>query len=107
MAESCTASYDVSAQFSWRALRAKALARQGEFTEAEVLARQAVAHAAATDSVSQHAHVLLAHAEVLRLEGRVDEAARSIDEAIVLLDAKKNVAANRQAHALLAEVTSA
>jgi DNA-binding SARP family transcriptional activator/class 3 adenylate cyclase/tetratricopeptide (TPR) repeat protein len=107
VAESCTASYDVSAQFSWRALRAKALARQGEFTEAEVLARQAVAHAAATDSVSQHAHVLLAHAEVLSLEGRIGEAAKAIDEASVLLEAKKNVAANRQAHALLAKVTSA
>jgi DNA-binding SARP family transcriptional activator/tetratricopeptide (TPR) repeat protein len=100
VAESCTASYDVSAQFSWRALRAKALARGGAFAEATALSMQAVAHAAATDSVSQRAQVLLAHAEVVRVEGLIREAEEAIDEAIQLLEAKENLAASREARAL-------
>jgi DNA-binding SARP family transcriptional activator/tetratricopeptide (TPR) repeat protein len=106
VAESCTASYDASAQFSWRALRAKVLARRGILDDAEVLAHEAVMHAAATDSVSQHGRVHLAYAEVLRLDGRIGEAVHSIDEAILLLEAKENVAASRQAHALRAELAS-
>ncbi len=98
------ASDDASAQFSWRALRAKTAARDGAFDEAEALAQQAVAIAAATDAVTQHAHVLLDSAEVLRLEGRGDDAAGAIEDAIRLLDAKGNLAASRRARSLLVEL---
>jgi tetratricopeptide (TPR) repeat protein len=107
VAESCTASYDTGAQFSWRALRGKALAREGIFGEAERLAREAVELAAVTDSVSQRAHVLLSHAEVLRLGGRIPEAAEAVEDAIQLLEAKKNVAALRRARSLLGELAGA
>ncbi len=107
VAESCTASYDTSAQFSWRALRAKALARGGALAEAETLAQQAVEFAATTDSTSQHAHVLLARAEVLHLAERGEEATHAIDEAACLLEEKMNVAAINQARALRAEVVGA
>ena len=103
-AERCTAAYDRSAQFSWRALRAKALARLDSPVEADALAREGVAHVAVTDSVSQHAQVLVSHAEVLRLAGRKEEAAGAIDEAIVLLDEKANTAAGERARALLLEI---
>src|SRR5207247_6614050 len=67
IAEDSAASDDVGAQFSWRALRAKALAQRSAFGDAETLAREAVELAAATDAVNQHAHVLLSYAKVLSL----------------------------------------
>jgi len=104
IAEQSAASDDASAQFLWRALRAKARARQGAADEAEALAREGVERAAATDAVSQRAHVLLAYAEVLRVRGRFAAAATAIEEAISLLDKKENVAGSDRARSQLAEV---
>jgi DNA-binding SARP family transcriptional activator/tetratricopeptide (TPR) repeat protein len=104
LAEKSAASDDASAQFSWRALRAKALARNQRFEEAETLAREAAERASATDAVTQHGHVLLARAEVFRLEGRVHEGGDAIKDAIRLLDAKENVAAGHKARRFLTEV---
>jgi tetratricopeptide (TPR) repeat protein len=98
-AESCAASYDTGAQFLWRAVRGKALARHESPEEGATLAREAVGLASATDSVSQRAQVLLSYAEALQLEGA--EAAEAIEEAIELLEEKGNVVALRQARALL------
>jgi tetratricopeptide (TPR) repeat protein len=100
--EACAAAYDTGAQFLWRAVRGKALARQGSLDEGERLAREAVELAAGTDSVSQRAHVLLSLAEVHRMCGRSDEAVDAVEQAGELLDEKGNVAAGRQARALLA-----
>jgi DNA-binding SARP family transcriptional activator len=97
VAARCAASDDVGAQFSWRALRAKALAQLGSLEEAETLAGKAVELAAATDTLTQRASVLLAHGEVLRLSGRASEAAESVEEACALLDAKGNRVAGRRA----------
>jgi DNA-binding SARP family transcriptional activator len=107
VARACAASDDASAQFSWRALRAKGVARQGAFGEADELTREALEVAAATDAVSQHAHVLTDAAEVLRLGGRVEEAAASAEEAIRLLEEKGNLAAGQEARSLLAALTGA
>jgi DNA-binding SARP family transcriptional activator len=101
IAETCAATYDVGAQFLWRAVRSKALARLGRVGEGERLARDAAALAAATDSVSQRAEVLLCSAEVLGLDGRAEEAGEAIGQALRLLEEKGNVAAGRQARALL------
>jgi tetratricopeptide (TPR) repeat protein len=97
VAAGCAASDDVGAQFSWRALRAKALAHRGSLEEGEMLAREAVELAAGTDTLTQRASVLLAHGEVLRLSGRAPEAARAVEEARALLDAKGNQVASRRA----------
>ncbi|HUK93439.1 MAG TPA: BTAD domain-containing putative transcriptional regulator [Gaiellaceae bacterium] len=106
VAERCAASDDASAQFSWRALRAKTQAREGAFDTARALAREAVEIAEATDAVSQHAQVLLDSAEVFVLEGRNEAAAEAVANAIGLLDEKGNEAAGARARALLAELTS-
>src|SRR5262249_28801581 len=98
VAETCAATDDASAQFSWRALRAKGLARRGAFDEAGTLARKAVEIAAKTDALSQHAQVLIDQAEVLRLEGRRAEAAEVAENAVRLLEMKGNTAASRNAH---------
>jgi DNA-binding SARP family transcriptional activator/class 3 adenylate cyclase len=103
-AEACAASYDAGAQFLWRAVRGKLLARLGDLGEGERLAREAVELASATDSVSQRAHVLLCQAEVLLLQGRSVEAAEAIEQAIRLVNGKGNLAVGRQAQVLLDEV---
>ena len=107
LAEEYAATDDASAQFSWRALRAKVLAQRRAFHEAETLAREAVELAAATDAVSQHAQVLLSYAEVLSLEGRASQAREPSSEAISLLEGKRNLAGSRKAHAQLNSLASA
>jgi tetratricopeptide (TPR) repeat protein len=107
MAEDYAASDDAGAQFSWRALRAKTLARRGSFREAETLAREAAAIAATTDAVTQRANVLLSYAEVLSLEGRGSQALEPSNEAMRLLEGKRNLAGSRKAHSQLRELASA
>jgi DNA-binding SARP family transcriptional activator len=107
VAEGCAVRDDTGAQFSWRALRAKALAHQGALSEAQRMAQEAVALAAATDTVNQHAQVLLGHADVLRLAGRAEQGTRAIEDAIRLLDEKGNLPAGRQARTRLAESSHA
>jgi DNA-binding SARP family transcriptional activator len=99
IAAGCAASDDIGAQFSWRALRAKALAQRGLLDEGEMLAREAVELAAATDTLTQRASVLFAHGEVLGLSGRAPEAAQAVEEACALLDAKGNEVASRRVRA--------
>ena len=103
IAEGCAVRDDTGAQFSWRALRAKALAHQGAFSEAQRMAQEAVALAATTDSVNQHAQVLLGLADVLRLAGRAEQGTRAVEDALRLLDEKGNLPAGRQARTRLAE----
>jgi DNA-binding SARP family transcriptional activator/tetratricopeptide (TPR) repeat protein len=107
IAETCAATYDVGAQFLWRAVRGKALARLGAVREGDRLVREAVDLAGATDSVSQCGHVLLCHAEVLELTGRGSEAVEALERATGLFDGKGNLAAGRRARALLAEIARA
>jgi DNA-binding SARP family transcriptional activator len=107
VAERCAATDDASAQFSWRSLRAKALARRGAFGEAQALARKAVEIGAATDALSQHAQVLLAFGEVLSLEGHGQEATEVIEDAIRLLVRKGNIATSRKARSSLVELARA
>jgi DNA-binding SARP family transcriptional activator/predicted ATPase len=92
---------DVSAQFSWRSVRAKLLAQRGELAAAESIAREAVSIAATTDALTEHGHVLLALAEVLRLGGRPAEAARPVEEALILFQRKEDLASAAAARAVL------
>ena len=98
---------DVSAQFWWRSVRAKLLARDGSLEEAEDLVDRARSLAAGTDSLNQHAKVLLDRAEVLRLAERFTAAAGSAEAASRLFETKGNVAALRRVQALLDELSVA
>ena len=62
---------DLDARLAWQPVRAKLLARDGEHDRAERMARDVVAAAQGTDALNKRARVLLDHAEVLRLGGRV------------------------------------
>ncbi|MDQ2982560.1 MAG: AAA family ATPase [Actinomycetota bacterium] len=107
VAKACAATDDASAQFSWRALQAKVLAREGESEEADMLARDAAALAAKTDALTQHGNVLLDLGEVLRLDGRATEAAAAIEDAVRLFEKKQNVAASQKARESLSELATA
>ena len=72
VAEASTALNDVDAQLSWRAVRAKLLARGGDIAGAETLAHEAVALAEVTDVLNHRGKVRLDLAEVLRLAGRTE-----------------------------------
>ncbi len=100
------ASDDSSAQFSWRALRGKVLARDGNFEEAVSCAREAARLAGLTDALSQHGDVLLDLAEVLHLAGRADEAPVALDAALGLFERKGNTASVARAARLLSELAA-
>jgi predicted ATPase len=87
----------------WRRVRAKLLARRGDFDQAERLAREATARAAPTDLLDDSAQALADLAEVLRLAGRPKESAKALEEALHLYRQKGNVAAAESLRAVLAE----
>jgi hypothetical protein len=98
---------DVAAGFTWRSVRAKVLARSGRHAAGETLGREAVAIAGRTDAVNQHARTLLDLAEVVRIAGRPDDAARFVREACELFRAKGNLVGTERAESLLRGVPSA
>jgi len=90
---------DVHSHILWRSILAKVLARRNDLAEAERLAREAVAFAETTDFLLAHADALADLADVLELAGRPDEAARAIEEAIVVYERKGNLLAANRARA--------
>jgi hypothetical protein len=78
----------VPAQVIWRAARAKILARRGQASAAEALARGAVALAAGTDFLLFHADALVDLAVTLRLLDRPAEAAAAAVDAEALYERK-------------------
>jgi len=101
--EALGASDDVVTQMLWRQVRAKVLARPGEHAEAERLAREAVALAEQTNTVSFHGDALMDLAEVLELTGRREEAATALEQALALYERKGNVVMAERARAQLTE----
>jgi class 3 adenylate cyclase/tetratricopeptide (TPR) repeat protein len=91
--ERLTVPEDADAQVGWRRVRARALARQGDFDEADRLGREALRIAANTDFLDAHANATADLAEVLRLAGRPEESATTLDDAIRMHDQKGNLAA--------------
>ena len=79
---------DIPAQFAWRAVTAKLLAREGAFEVAEAMALEAVALADSTDSPCQRGEVLLDLAEVRRLADRPEQAAETAERAVHLFELK-------------------
>ena len=92
---------DVVAQFSWRALHAKLLARDGLLGEGEAEAAKALGMVARTDLLTHHGNALLDGAHVLRLAGRPPAAAKRIEEALFLFESKGNLASATIARSLL------
>jgi DNA-binding SARP family transcriptional activator len=88
---------DLSAQAVGRGLSARILADRGRPGEAEELARSAVALAAQTDLLSEHADTLLDFAHVLIAAGRASEAQTAAAQALDLYQRKGNLPGAREA----------
>ncbi len=107
LAEKRGSAEDVSAQYTWRRVRAKLLARAGAHRDAERLAHEAAQLAANTDALSDHGNVLLDLAEVLLLAGKESPAAREIERGLELFERKGNRVSAQAAQAMLSELTLA
>ncbi len=79
---------DLQAAIAWRGVRAEALARRGDHAAAIGFAEAAVAIAAATDALLDHADARLALAAALRAAGRTGEGDGEEGRAIDLWEAK-------------------
>jgi Flp pilus assembly protein TadD len=99
--EELAATADMASQISWRAVRAKVLARRHEFEAAEELARGAVALAEQTDGLNSQGRALMDLAEVLELAGRAGEAQPVVEHALHLFEQKGNAVSARKARAVL------
>jgi class 3 adenylate cyclase/tetratricopeptide (TPR) repeat protein len=93
-------------QIKWRSIRAIAMARRGELSEAERLAREAVYLAGQTDQLESRAESCVDLAEVLLLGGRGREASRELDRAITLYQEKGSDVGERNALRLRARTRS-
>ncbi len=98
---------DLTVEPIWRSMRAKLLARQGAFAEAEELAQEAIELVDRTECLNRRAKVRLDVAEVLGLAGHSREAAEAAEGGIKLFEEKGNVAAVRQARKNLHEAAPA
>lgn len=85
-AEAAGGSIGTFAQVHCKSTRAKLLAQRGQFSAALRLIREAEALIAPTSSRVEHAHVLLAKAEVNWLAGEQDEAEASARAALQIYD---------------------
>ena len=88
--EKLAGSAGAAPQISWRAVRAKILARRRELGDAEMLAREALAIAERTDDLNGQGRVLTDLAEVLESGSRIREAASSLERAFALFERKGN-----------------
>jgi class 3 adenylate cyclase/tetratricopeptide (TPR) repeat protein len=82
---------DAGAKMRWRRVRAKLLARRGEYAEAERLVREAVSICEETDLLDAQGNVFADLAEVLSLAGRPREAAEALEQALARYERKGNV----------------
>jgi Flp pilus assembly protein TadD len=87
--------------------RAKLPAREGKHSEAEALAREAVALIEPTDALNYQARTFLDLGDVLGHAHRVTEAREAVEEALNLYSRKENVAGASRAESRLAELTPA
>lgn len=89
------------AQSLGRGVLAKVRARQGRLTEAEALAREAVASFEGTDFLIDHATVLMDLAEVFRLAGKTEEAISTARKAFDLFELKGDIVSAAAAQSML------
>ena len=107
LAERRSSADDVNAQYTWRRVQAKALARRGAHEDAQRLALEAAGLAAQTDALSDHGRVLLDLSEVLLLAGKESEAAPYVEQALELFERKCDRPSAEAAQARLSELTVA
>jgi class 3 adenylate cyclase/tetratricopeptide (TPR) repeat protein len=98
------ASDDAVTQMLWRQVRAKVLARLGEHSEAERLAREAIAIGEATEMLNDQADAYADLAEVLSLGGRQERAATALEQALERYERKENVVMAGRTRARLREL---
>jgi tetratricopeptide (TPR) repeat protein len=104
MAKELAADDDLEAQVLWRGVRARVLAGEGNFEEAERLAREAVDLIRTSDAPVKQADALMDLAEVLVKSGQTHAAQEVIEESRRLYESKQSSVARAQAEALLAEL---
>ncbi len=88
--------YDEAEPYAGNDVRAKLVARRGDFEEAERLVREMVAAADGSDGLNRRGTLRVALAQVLSLGGRTSEALAVLNEARALFETKRNVAAVAQ-----------
>jgi tetratricopeptide (TPR) repeat protein len=99
--EKLAGSAGAAQQISWRAVRARILARRHRLESAETLIREAVRLAEQTDDLNGQGRVLLDLAEVLEIARRTPEAVPVLKRASGLFEQKGNtVSAARTRHRL-------
>jgi class 3 adenylate cyclase/tetratricopeptide (TPR) repeat protein len=95
---------DFDPQVRIRVVRGRIAARRREVVEGERVAREAVAISDATDYLEMRADSAVGLAEVLRLAGRVEQAAAELERALDLYERKGIVVMVERTRALLDEL---
>jgi tetratricopeptide (TPR) repeat protein len=93
---------DIATQIVWRRVQALVHAHRGEHTEAERLAREAVAYAQLTDMLQEQGDALADLAEVLEAAGRRDDAIAAWREALDCYERKQIIPLARRTRERLA-----
>jgi tetratricopeptide (TPR) repeat protein len=101
VAMSASDEHDISAQFTWRSVRAKVLAELARVEEAEALVRHAQELVDQTDALNQRANVRFALAHVLLRAGQATEASDVAADAAQLYERKGNVISAARARDLI------
>ena len=96
ISQEAAAGEDLAAQIISQGLSARILADRGRHTEAIELASSAVALAAQTDLLSQHADAMLDLAHVLAASDRFAEAQAAATQALDLYQRKGNLPGTRE-----------
>jgi tetratricopeptide (TPR) repeat protein len=96
--------HDIDAQVRWRAVGAKLLARNGQFSAARQLVSEADQLASPTSWAALQAEILLATAEVDRFARMPEEAAASLQAALRIYEEKRAVYMAEQVRASLANL---
>jgi len=100
------ASDDIDAQARWRAVRAKVLARAGQFPAAQALLDTAAALVSPTSWATLQAQILLARAEVDQLAGAPERAEGSLRAALRIYADRHAAPLAEQAAAALADLAA-
>ena len=101
LSERAAARDDFDSQVRWRCVRAKLLARQGEISVAETMAREAIQSIEDTDLVDLYADALSDLAAIYGMSGRIEEQMTCLRDALRVYEARENVVGADRARSLL------